>query len=142
MTTRENIDVLEKYIPNLSEFFSDGEIGDYVETIDSDNEDDIIRGFLDNIWEDGFRRCDHCGKLMRAGYLLDNHYACSDECRNALYREWYNLYNDEDAEKVYYFDYWNASVDFSLDDWLLKSLKECQEYDGVESDYYFYTEWY
>lgn len=35
--------------------------------------------------EDNIRRCSHCGKPMKEGWLLGDEYACSEECAIALY---------------------------------------------------------
>lgn len=38
-----------------------------------------------NLPEEDIRRCDHCGRPMKQGYLLGDEYACSEECCLALY---------------------------------------------------------
>lgn len=67
------------------------------------------RAILDLLQIDTCRVCDHCGKLMSAGYLDEEHleYACCKECLQKVknwsdeeLQEWYNNWSDED------FIYW------------------------------------
>ena len=55
--------------------------------------------FLDDFcpsWGDsGLRVCSNCGKFMTEGYLLDDEYACTDDCGIELYRK--EMY-DADSE--------------------------------------------
>ena len=48
---------------------------------------DVKQEFLDEFNEqnDDLRICGQCGCFMTEGYLLDQAYACSDECAIALY---------------------------------------------------------
>lgn len=141
MTTERKIEILKAEIPNLLDYFAEGELGDYAEKIDTEEEDYVTSCFVDNIFDDGYRRCDECGKLMQEGYLLYSYYACSDECRNALYKRWNHLETDEDAEKAYYFDYWSVE-EIPFEEWLKMGLNECVNYtDGSESDNCFWTQW-
>lgn len=98
----EKIKQLKKDIPNILDFYTEEEIESVVEKL---GENEIITDtFVDAEWDRPIRRCSHCGKLMVDGYLLGGEYACSDDCRNEIYKEDCGAENDEDAERMYLID--------------------------------------
>ena len=60
------------------------------------------------------RRCDHCGKPMREGYVLWGglEYYCTDECLHKHYtaEEWNEMYSDDGDS------YWTEWDDYGEDD--------------------------
>lgn len=115
------IETLKQDIPNLLDEFTEDEVREIVKN-NPDHFKDLVEAqyaewFVDLVWDTPIRRCSECGKLMRTGYYLNGDYACSDECRNKIYKTDYDLATDAEAEAQY--------------------LEECELHD---SDYY-YTEW-
>lgn len=76
----------------------------------------IIEYIAEDMGLEELRVCSYCGRTMKEGYYLGGEYACSDECRNELYRK--DGMTDEECEAAYLKDY-----EYSPD--------EC-----------YYTEWY
>lgn len=91
---------LQKLIPNLLDYFSISEIIKIMGDAECGNGDELASVFIDKVWDMPMRRCSHCGNLMTEGYMLDSQYACSDECRNALY----DPDDSENALRLYLID--------------------------------------
>lgn len=57
------------------------------------------------------RTCSWCGKTMTEGYVIDGDYACSDKCRNNIYKRDCGAQDDEEAEILYLMDYYYLTDD-------------------------------
>lgn len=86
------------------------------------------------------RRCSKCGRFMNEGYLLGSLYACSDECRNAIYKTIGKAKNDEEATIMYLKDcYMLTDEDVKG----LSSKQIAEKFKDYEvSDDVFWTQWY
>ena len=86
------------------------------------------------------RRCSKCGRFMNEGYLLGSLYACSDKCRNAIYKTVNKAKDDEEAEIMYLKDC------YMLTDEDIKGLSSeqiAEKFKDYEiSDDVFWTHWY
>lgn len=86
------------------------------------------------------RWCSECGRPFYEGYLLGDDYACSDECRNALYREWKHTDSDEEAYKAYLIDCHELNEE---DVQGMTANEIADKYaDSHISDYYMFTSWF
>lgn len=127
---------LKKRIPNLSDFYSDKRVVAIMSDVPPVHSHDLVSIFMELVWNEPIRRCSHCGNLMAEGYLLGNQYACSDECRNALY----DSEDAENARRLYLIDCYEIEPEEVAG----MSADEIEkEYEGCEiSDSFMYTEWY
>ena len=129
--------VLKREIPNLLDYYTNEEVMGILERIGLSTSDSIANLFMDEdeVWDRPMRRCSHCGNLMTEGYLLDNEYACSDECRNALYDP-----NDpENGRRLYLIDCYEIEpeeVEGMTADEIEEMYEDCEVSDSV-----MYTEW-
>lgn len=135
-----DLSVLHSEIKNIGDFYTDEEILVVLKhmgkTIIIDT---IADDFVNAEWERPIRRCSHCGNLMTAGYLLCDEYACSDECRNEIYKKNEGVTTDEDAYRLYLRDCYNLS-EKEIEGKTSKEIEEEHEDDDV-SDEVMYTEW-
>lgn len=86
------------------------------------------------------RRCSKCGRFMNEDYLLGFRYACSDECRNALYKKYDGAKTDEEAEIMYLKDCHmleDKDVEGLTSEQIAEKYKDCEISDDV-----FWTQWY
>lgn len=127
--------ILEKQIPNLYDHYNKELVKRILGSIPGLDSNNVVNLFMDEVWDDPMRRCFHCGNLMTEGYLLDNQYACSDECRNALY----DSEDSENAKRLYLIDCYMIDPDevvgLSADE-IERQYKDCTISDNV-----MYTEW-
>ena len=127
--------ILEKQIPNLYDHYNKELVKRILGSIPGLDSNNVVNLFMDEVWDDPMRRCFHCGNLMTEGYLLDNQYACSDECRNALY----DSEDSENAKRLYLIDRYMIDPDevvgLSADE-IERQYKDCTISDNV-----MYTEW-
>lgn len=86
------------------------------------------------------RRCSKCGRFMNEGYLLGHLYACSDKCRNAIYKKVHNVKTDEEAEILYLKDCYNLE-DKDIEGLTSEQISEKFK-DYEVSDDVFWTQWY
>lgn len=77
---------------------------------------------------------------MNEGYLLGQLYACSDKCRNAIYKSFNNAKSDEEAEILYLKDCYNLE-DKDIEGLTSKQISEKFK-DFEISDDVFWTQWY
>ena len=73
---------------------------------------------------------------MKEGYLLGDEYACSDDCRNALYCP----DDKEQAIRLYYIDLWNLD-EKSVEGMTSEEIWEAHQNDEISDDV-FWTSWY
>lgn len=86
------------------------------------------------------RRCSKCGRFMNEGYLLGLQYACSDKCRNTIYKIQHNVDTDEEATILYLKDCYSLTDD---DIRGLSSEEISEKFKDFEiSDDVFWTQWY
>ncbi len=139
-TEKQLVEVLKKEIPNIGEFYSDKEIKSILKNIESPVVETIADDFMEEVWETPIRRCSHCGKLMKEGYWLDDKYACSDECRNEIYKKDEGAKDDNEAYCFYLRDCF-CLTDEDIKD---KTAAEIEEEfrENEISDMVMYTEWY
>lgn len=90
--------------------------------------------------DEKLRRCSKCGRFMNEGYLLGQLYACSDKCRNAIYKSFNNAKSDEEAEILYLKDCYNLE-DKDIEGLTSKQISEKFK-DFEISDDVFWTQWY
>lgn len=76
--------------------------------------------------EKEIRRCSHCGKPMKEGYLWGEEYYCSDECLHACYTQ-------KEIDQALY----DLKDDESIEDFTEEQLEE--KFDNQND--FFYTEW-
>lgn len=127
--------ILMREIPNLLDYYEEKEVLDILDEIGIAPSESIVELFMDEEWERPMRRCTHCGKLMTEGYMLAGEYACSDDCRNALY----DPNDSENAYRLYLIDYFEIEpeeVEGMTADEIMEAYADC---DG--SDNIMYTEW-
>ena len=77
---------------------------------------------------------------MNEGYLLGHLYACSDKCRNDIYKKVYNVKTDEEAEILYLKDCYNLE-DKDIEGLTSEQISEKFK-DYEVSDDVFWTQWY
>jgi hypothetical protein len=85
------------------------------------------------------RRCSNCGRFMNRGYLLGLYYACSDKCRNDIYKKCDGVSTDEEAKILYLKDCYLLSdedIEGLTSEQISEKFKDCEISDDV-----FYTEW-
>lgn len=85
------------------------------------------------------RRCSNCGRFMNRGYLLGLYYACSDKCRNDIYKKHDGVSTDEEAKILYLKDCYLLS-DEDVEGLTSEQISEKFK-DHEISDDVFYTEW-
>ena len=130
----EIVALLVKQIPNLLDYYSEEQV---IKIMSKENHDKnrIAEDFMDIVFDDPIRRCTHCGKLMKEGYLLGGEYACIDECRNAIYCP----DDEEQATRLYYIDLWNLD-EKSVEGMTSEEIWEAHQNDEI-SDEVFWTSW-
>ena len=133
--TNKLASVLKREIPNLLDFYTNEEVMEILERIGPSTSDSITSLFMDEVWDEPMRRCSHCGNLMREGYLLGNEYACSTECRNALY----DPNDSENAFRLYLIDLYEIEPE-DVEGMTAEEIKETYK-DCEVSDCVMYTEW-
>lgn len=136
--TKPIIEKLHEQICNIGEFYSD----EAIENILNNITDLKIESALDQFLEyesDSIRRCSHCGKLMKEGYWLDDEYACSEACRNEIYKRM-GAKDDEEAERWYLRDYYMMS-DSEIEGMTADEISDYGEAIGYTSGCVMYTSW-
>lgn len=86
-----------------------------------------------------FRICTNCGKRMVEGYVIGDDYACSDECRNAIYKRDCGAKDDNDAYRMYLKDCYELSEREAEGKTSEELEKMCQGRDI--GDVAYWTEW-
>lgn len=123
--TERAIKTLHKEFSNIADFYTDEELRAILADTKRHPRETIADAFLHHEWHTDtslhgteVRRCDHCGNLMNTGYYLSGVYACSDECRNAIYMDLWDCKSVEEAEKDYEKDYEEDEYEFYYTEWL------------------------
>ena len=129
------VTALIKEIPNLLDYYSEEQVIKIMSK-ESHNESCTADDFMDIVFDTPIRRCSCCGKLMKEGYLLGDEYACSDDCRNALYCP----DDKEQATRLYYIDLWNLD-EKSVEGMTSEQIWEAHQNDEISDDV-FWTSWY
>lgn len=130
---------LQTNIPNLYDYYSLEDVVEILNEYQLKEFNDVTESFMEHVWERPIRRCSHCGKLMDEGYILEDDYACSDQCRNEIYKTNAKVSTDEEAELLYLLDCYDLSLDEveGLTNEMIMKLYR----DREPSDSAFYTEW-
>lgn len=132
---KDILSTLKEQIPNILEYYNESQIFDIMRGTSVLTSYGLANIFMERIWDEPMRRCSHCGNLMTEGYLLGSQYACSDECRNALY----DPDDAENARRLYLIDCYEIEpeeVEGMTADEIEAMYEDCEISDSV-----MYTEW-
>lgn len=100
------------------------------------NPDDFTANDLMNVASGRYeiRKCDICGRFMRSGYIVDDRYSCSDECRQKI-----------ESDKEYIADYYGIDISDIPENVMSLPYDEfeewCENHGDEDEAVSYYTEW-